>query len=125
LVPKRFKYISPSLSFHRKGLTNSKQKCLFKASQTFKKIFPILSVVEYLCSINAAVGAQRKSRFIGTHNMMYGTGCLPASGYAFRRGGRASSLGCLGIQKAYLLYTVLSSRFGTNVIYQDIKWLHP
>jgi hypothetical protein len=29
---------------------------------------------------------------------------LPAIGYAFRRGGRASSLGCRGIQKAYPLY---------------------
>ena len=47
--------------------------------------------------------------------MMEGTRCLPAIGYAFRRGGRASSLGCRGIQKAYPLYTMLSSRFGTNV----------
>jgi len=35
---------------------------------------------------------------------MKNTGCLPAIGYAFRRGGQASSLANLGIQKADPLY---------------------
>jgi hypothetical protein len=41
-------------------------------------LFTIFFVAKYLYSINATVGAQRKPRFIGAHNMMDGTGCLHA-----------------------------------------------
>jgi len=38
------------------------------------------------------------------YQIMKNTGCLATIGYAFRRGGQASSLANLGIQKAYPLY---------------------
>ena len=83
---------------HKSPRIDAQGICLTKMGQTFKKIFPILFFAKYLYSINAPA-----------HNMMEGTGCLPAIA-RLRRGGRASSRGCRGIQKAYLLiYSVVKS----------------
>jgi hypothetical protein len=70
-----------------------KKVCFTNIGQTFKKVFPILFVSKYLSTL-----------YSPDCNMMKNTGCLPAIGYAFRRGGRASSLANLGIQKADPLY---------------------
>jgi len=76
-----------------KRATSAPRHLLYKYRPDVQKSFPILFVSKYLSTL-----------YSPDYNVMKNTGCLPASGYAFRRGGRASSLANLGIQKAYPLY---------------------
>jgi len=75
----------PRTLFGTKSLVNLQFDPSRQVHSEIMSTFSIFFVAKYLYSINAAVGAQRKSRLIEAHNMMDGTGCLPTIGEAQAR----------------------------------------